>query len=268
MRIICPNCGSQYEVDQRLFGPEGRDVQCAQCDTQWTQYPVDEAPTPLRTASTPVADPPSSRLPAEERDEIREAVAHEIAVRDVPPPPADDPAANGEDDLIRSLREQLKQVPEEPDDEVPDIRRPTGRRNIAKAADIAGVTVVDDETAPDERTSRPARPRAAARPTTSVGSRDLAQALEEYERERRPRSGGRVGFVLALIVGLLAAGGYLGRTEIARQLPEAAPALEAYASGVDSARRMTEWLYGEARVLVTSAVSELQSGSEADQTPE
>ncbi len=37
MRLICPNCVAQYEVDQDVIPPEGRDVQCANCGHNWFQ---------------------------------------------------------------------------------------------------------------------------------------------------------------------------------------------------------------------------------------
>ncbi len=37
MRLICPNCVAQYEVDEDVIPPEGRDVQCANCGHNWFQ---------------------------------------------------------------------------------------------------------------------------------------------------------------------------------------------------------------------------------------
>jgi len=40
MRLICPNCVAQYEVDDNVIPPEGRDVQCANCGHNWFQDSV------------------------------------------------------------------------------------------------------------------------------------------------------------------------------------------------------------------------------------
>ena len=40
MRLICPNCVAQYEVDENVIPPEGRDVQCANCGHNWFQDSV------------------------------------------------------------------------------------------------------------------------------------------------------------------------------------------------------------------------------------
>jgi predicted Zn finger-like uncharacterized protein len=35
MRLVCPNCGAQYEVSDDLIPPSGRDVQCSACNQTW-----------------------------------------------------------------------------------------------------------------------------------------------------------------------------------------------------------------------------------------
>ncbi len=37
MRLICPNCGAQYEVPEDVIPDEGRDVQCSNCGDTWYQ---------------------------------------------------------------------------------------------------------------------------------------------------------------------------------------------------------------------------------------
>jgi predicted Zn finger-like uncharacterized protein len=37
MRLICPNCGAQYEVDVKVIPSAGRDVQCSNCGHTWFQ---------------------------------------------------------------------------------------------------------------------------------------------------------------------------------------------------------------------------------------
>lgn len=39
MRITCPNCDAQYEVDERAIPDGGRDVQCSNCGHAWFQLP-------------------------------------------------------------------------------------------------------------------------------------------------------------------------------------------------------------------------------------
>ena len=39
MRLICPNCDAQYDVEDGAVPPEGRDVQCSNCSHVWYQRP-------------------------------------------------------------------------------------------------------------------------------------------------------------------------------------------------------------------------------------
>ncbi|WP_375689023.1 zinc-ribbon domain-containing protein [Pseudooceanicola sp. LIPI14-2-Ac024] len=43
MRLICPNCGAQYEVPAEVIPAEGRDVQCSNCGVTWFQGHPDAA---------------------------------------------------------------------------------------------------------------------------------------------------------------------------------------------------------------------------------
>ncbi len=263
MRIVCPNCSAEYEVDGRLFGPEGRSVQCAQCETQWTQYPADDPvetdvlqPEPL-PASAPT---PSQKLPEAERSAIRAAVEEEIAIRDqntFDDVGADRPSA-GEDDFLKSLREQLTKAEKEyeaTEKTGTGKPRPTGRRNLKAAADMAGVDVeIEEERKPKKKKK------------VEDLSSDLAVALQEYERERKPRRPGRWGFITALVIGAAAFGTYISSETISEAYPDAAPALASYVSGVDWARGAVQDLFVEAQGLVSSALNEAGAG-DTESTP-
>lgn len=41
MRLVCPNCDAQYEVDDSAIADAGRDVQCSNCGHAWFQLPPD-----------------------------------------------------------------------------------------------------------------------------------------------------------------------------------------------------------------------------------
>lgn len=69
MRLICPNCGAQYEVADDVIPTAGRDVQCSNCGHTWFETPGGseaaeagaDLPTPEAATSPPVtaAEPPS-----------------------------------------------------------------------------------------------------------------------------------------------------------------------------------------------------------------
>ena len=44
MRLVCPNCGAQYEVPDDVIPQGGRDVQCSNCGHTWFQvHPEQDA---------------------------------------------------------------------------------------------------------------------------------------------------------------------------------------------------------------------------------
>ncbi|WP_188791465.1 zinc-ribbon domain-containing protein [Salipiger pallidus] len=82
MRLICPNCGAQYEVPTNVIPEGGRDVQCSNCGHTWFQaHPDDD----LKTAPAENQDRPTA--------DLQEASDEAIA----PPPPPSDPDGTSED---------------------------------------------------------------------------------------------------------------------------------------------------------------------------
>jgi len=138
MRMICPNCGAQYEVDGAVIPEAGRDVQCSNCGHTWFQRRSDleGAPDADRAAETPAdSDDDAGGSEAEQAPEVEEP---QEAPADAGPPeqtrdaapepvsgeddsvPVDDPA----DDLPGDVADtQEPEVAEEPGEEPP---RPQG----------------------------------------------------------------------------------------------------------------------------------------------
>ena len=63
MRLICPECEVQYEVDAALIPAQGRDVQCSNCSHMWFVSPAPREPMmpDIRRPATPpdVVAPPA-----------------------------------------------------------------------------------------------------------------------------------------------------------------------------------------------------------------
>ena len=81
MRLTCPNCGAQYEVDPGMIPDEGRDVQCSNCGQTWFQMPEgqmsvpEEAPVAEETAETEAQitdEPAETEAPAPDDHETVE----------------------------------------------------------------------------------------------------------------------------------------------------------------------------------------------------
>ncbi len=71
MKITCPTCTSEYDLDENTIGPDGRKVRCVECKTVWTvtsQNPFDrlralEEPEKELFSAGPAADPPADPVP-------------------------------------------------------------------------------------------------------------------------------------------------------------------------------------------------------------
>ncbi len=93
MRLTCPNCAAQYEVDASVIPEDGRDVQCSTCGHTWWQTRDEggEAAADAQPADDPVAAPaeaPEDAESAVQTDENAPA-AHTAADG---PEQADEPA--------------------------------------------------------------------------------------------------------------------------------------------------------------------------------
>ncbi len=93
MRLTCPNCKAQYEVDDSVIPDGGRDVQCSACGHTWYQYPRNVA-LDMRAADLDdededendgtAATPPSGATPKIDKtvlDVLREEAEREMRER-------------------------------------------------------------------------------------------------------------------------------------------------------------------------------------------
>lgn len=93
MRLICPRCGAQYEIDASAIPAAGREVECSACEHVWFTRggPGPAAAPPAQPAATvppasapfdPAARPPLSRSMNDSVIEIlREEAARELEAR-------------------------------------------------------------------------------------------------------------------------------------------------------------------------------------------
>jgi predicted Zn finger-like uncharacterized protein len=227
MRLVCPNCGAQYDVPLEVIPAEGRDVQCSNCAHSWFQAHPDSAPP--AQAQPEVAAPAEDELisaaapedtpapaPASEPAEIAEADD------DLPPPmPATAPPRRTIDaemaDLFREEREfEARQREADTLETQPDLglQSPAYEDEVARRSREARerMAQVRGETPPDETALQPAprRPEPAVPPAAepvadpdqdaaisaaaaAVGSRrDLLPDVEEINQTLRASSEPRV----------------------------------------------------------------------------
>ena len=166
MRLICPNCGAQYEVPADVIPEGGRDVQCSNCAHTWFQAHPDDDHDLAEDLNQPMPD----RAWDEDAGRDEES-AFEDEAWDEPADPAPRPAAARE-------RVSAEPPPPPPEDAAPEPA-PSGTRGRA----------IDPEVAELLREERELERRRRAAEAQSLESQpDLGlQEPDEYERSRRER---------------------------------------------------------------------------------
>lgn len=77
MRLVCPNCSAEYEVDVSVIPAEGRDVQCSNCAHTWFEPHPDQAKAPAIDAETP-AEPAQPARPRRVQPRVTVTRAEEL----------------------------------------------------------------------------------------------------------------------------------------------------------------------------------------------
>ena len=80
MQIVCPNCGTSYDVNPSTLGPAGRTVRCVRCKETWLARVDDMA---RADALAQAAEEIGWDQPAQ-RPAVAEAVPDEHSGREVP----------------------------------------------------------------------------------------------------------------------------------------------------------------------------------------
>lgn len=262
MRVTCPNCLAQYEIDESLLPPEGREVQCSACDHVWFQNP------PARKA--PSSKPQRSAEDIGLRDSF--VVPDDTTGNDDDPLP-DMPDPDDDDDApttkagARIFGEGVPQRPKPRalDPAVTDVLREEARFEAEARARDAQPTV---ETQPDlgllgggpwpafgdpEAQDLNEMPReATGDPTTSAlpDIDDVSASLEPLDERRQMNDGDfdlpmtsqdrqrsfLKGFVTPVALGGLVLGLYLAAPLIGAVVPPLAPILQSYIDTVDAGR--------------------------------
>ena len=251
MRLICPNCGAQYEVADGVIPDEGRDVQCSNCGQTWFESP--QAP------SAELEENPDHRVAVAPDHDIPDDTEQETAA--VPPPP---PAAADEPPAAPVQRTQL-------DPSIADIlREEAAREEAARRAESnadleqQGDLGLGEPAPPPPATPRPRDPgrdrldrlQGRAGPVTRApgarsevfpdieeinstlrasAEREDFRTLEDDEIERQRHSGRRGFFVTLALIAVLALI-YVYADPIAARIPALAGPLAGYVDNVDAAR--------------------------------
>lgn len=191
MRLVCPNCGAQYEVPDDVIPQAGRDVQCSNCGNTWFQVHPDQD--------------------QELADELEEPLDEDQGYGNEGPEPATEAAPVPDEPTPEP---QAIQAPEpEPESEewpatdpVPPVWDEPGPGVTAAQMPTPPVEEYEDDyEAWDETPVPPAPPPQTAEQRRRLDP-DLADLLrEEAEREARQRAADRGGIESQPDLGLMPA---------------------------------------------------------------
>lgn len=210
MRLICPNCDAEYEVDDAAIPSSGRDVQCSSCGHAWFQgHPQvqAEAEDEAELFGTPEADAPSA-VDWEPEDILARA---EGAAADAPADLGQVARDRVEPERMDRRQQDRRQTDRDPQDGDPQDLSPQdlGQADQGQAdrdavdhdaADQTAAEAVLDDAAPfaasAPETASAAAPEASAdsQPEPlrrSIDESVLAVLREEAEREAAARRGER-----------------------------------------------------------------------------
>lgn len=233
MRLVCPNCDAEYEVDGSMIPPEGRDVQCSNCSNSWVQKPQDpqsatEAPSgliPRRSQTDPKA-----------LDIIHQEVERETQAR-----ASDGGGLETQTDLGLAHAEARAQAARE---------RIAQRR---EQAELSIDEIGDDALAPapkrEEGTKRELLPDIEEINSTLASAPDGLDAASPANgaAASQKKGGFGTGFGLMLLFVAIGLCLYIYHPAIAERFPVTAEPLQRYVTGIDSFRI---WLDGAAQGLL------------------
>jgi predicted Zn finger-like uncharacterized protein len=289
MRLICPNCEAEYEVDDAAIPDMGRDVQCSNCGHAWFQLP------------------PEIELALEQEDELFGASGAVDPLTDLdeeddtpPPPPAgmaDTPKRSMDENLMAVLREEAEREAAARKAESGTIETQTEMGLSAPAAAAAAAAAAAVVASAEQSSAAGVVPTpahagglaAAARriaqmkgldpdapppaPPKPAARRDLLPDIEEINSSLKGAEppvmadgdmgqsgqsnarGFRNGFAVAMLVAVVALAAYVAAPRIVAMVPATEGVVNAYVSGVDGLRL---WLDGVMR-SATDALRQMSS---------
>jgi predicted Zn finger-like uncharacterized protein len=119
MRLICPNCTAQYEVDASMIPDEGRDVQCSNCGHTWYELAPAKETLVEQVDPAPQVDPEPWESP--EAEPVAEAAPEPEPEPEFEPEPEYVPEPEPEEEPEPEFEPEPEEEPEyqpEPEPEV------------------------------------------------------------------------------------------------------------------------------------------------------
>ncbi len=297
MRLICPNCGAQYEVDDSVIPEQGRDVQCSNCGHSWFQQPAHRDAELAEELGMPLPDTEDTAIEEigveesnAEDDRVEDAVSGMMAAEaEAEPELSSEPERRGLDpDVANVLREEAEReaaarqaeaegLESQPELGLKDAAEDSSERSAAARARMARLRGLD-ETSPEAEAAAAAGASAASR-------KELLPDVEEINsslRASEDRDGGAPGedghgetgdaprrrggrwlsrlIILVVFLGLIV---YVLAPLIVEHLPQAEPYLRVYVDWANGLRAQIDQLIQAGAAWVQDMIGGTEGGDPA-----
>lgn len=275
MRLMCPNCDAEYEVDASAIPESGRDVQCSNCGHAWFQHHPDQEADEEAEAALYDPPPPLSKtgmsgsiLPSDldwqvESDDpeaILDAMGRDAREQGANRPPSSraDPDESGrpedvpkhdlDPEALRILREEAEfetaqrareQALAAESTEFP--APPVAARRVARLKGIQ--PTVPNPPADRVNDATPAQTTSASARLPKIETVSAALRHDEVLPEDPKPQTGRGGGVTVFILALAATSAYIFSPNLSTLAPSLAKPLADYVGFVDGLRdQLDQWV--------------------------
>lgn len=230
MRLVCPNCDAEYEVDDNVIPTDGRDVQCSSCGKTWFQ----KSALQLQQAEEPAAPEPVTQEPApQEPEQEPEQEEFQEPERRLP-----------DEAVLDVLRQEAARETEARMDDnqggvetQPDLGLDDGDQSEAASAvsqRTARLRGIEPEI--NKQTHRSDLLPDIEEINSSLQAESDIELKETDTQKKRGRSGFRLGFGAVLIFATFLLLAYIYAPQIIEKLPASEPFMTGYVEKIDDMR--------------------------------
>lgn len=252
MRLICPNCDAEYEIEAALIPDTGRDVQCSNCGHGWFQpspdaeaeaADEDELFGPAPVAAAPVQSAQDDEDEDEDEDDDPEPALMPAAPRSLDASVLDVLRSEAELETRVRTSEQGKlehQGEMGLDGNAPGADSLAARisrlKDDSDAEVMAVASVIEHHGAKANALPEIDAINSTLRAKNEKRSGEAAVIVQTLEELPRAPGGFNRGFSLAITLIVLAVGLYLAAPALSARVPALAGALQTYVTVVDALR--------------------------------
>ncbi len=275
MRLLCPNCDAQYEVDDSVIPKDGRDVQCSSCGQTWFQKSADQIGDEEQAGDHQDHRTEEANDQSDPEPEVEPETKQTVET-------GDEPEGDSEDEPDTDQEAETEREQQKHDEAVLDVLRQEAALETEARQDEAQGGV---ETQPDlgldqadasqgaavsQRTARlrgiepeadPNASRSDLLPdieeiNSSLQNESVVETEEAIAEGKRGRSGFRLGFGLIIILATLLFLAYVYAPQITAMVPSLEALMTSYVETVDGLRQWLDQMMLSATAKMSGATPE------------